>query len=225
MTLEQDQTDYYWNLLMVSVWEPLSIQKFELLNKNHQIKPEIQGKAMEWNAVTHSAKSHHGTDSKNFSHRVRGLQLPKQSKRKIWTSYWVAEWMCATVQSSPGQPDRNPNNQNQTHARIIWDGEKTFPVDKQTTMARDSIWYPVVVLDIYFQERRIKIQTGRCQEMLLGKWKVYSMRWNCKNLTYLVLGGNMIYFWKEKGCFQYHNNPKASPLSRSWFHLWFTNLI
>lgn len=51
MTLEQDQTDYYWNLLTVSVWEPLSTQKFELLNKNHQIKTEIQGKAMEWNEM------------------------------------------------------------------------------------------------------------------------------------------------------------------------------
>lgn len=47
---------YYYNLLTVSVWEALSIQKFELLNKKHQIKQRIQEKEMERNAVTHSAK-------------------------------------------------------------------------------------------------------------------------------------------------------------------------
>lgn len=115
MTLEQDQTDYYWNLLMVSVWEPLLIQKFELLSKNHQIKPETQGKAMEWNAVTHSAKSHHGTDSKNFSRRVRGLQLQTTELKKdldIVLSRRMNVCHCTEqpwpTRQKPQQPQPNP---------------------------------------------------------------------------------------------------------------------
>lgn len=183
---------YYYNLLTVSVWEALSIQKFELLNKKHQIKQRIQEKEMERNAVTHSAKFNDEDWQQEFQPSGKRHQPEVTEQKKDLDIIFIHRMNVCHCTKQPPTKQKTPTTSTKTMDVSSEMEKKTFPVHKQTTMARDIIWYPVVLLDIFFQERWIKIVNGSCQVMLLGEQKVCFLIWNCKTLTYVILGSNGI---------------------------------